>query len=85
MSCKSIIPSKAFTWTLLNDTTTVLDTQGRDCRLKALNGSVNLTLHPQDNEEQKYTLSEGETITFCGKLYLAGKDSVVTGLLYTTL
>lgn len=85
MNCKSLIPSGAFSVTLSKDTKSELDTKGANMLIKALTGSVSITLRPWDSQEQAYTLSEGETMTFCGKLYLSGNGSVVTGMMFTTL
>jgi histidinol-phosphate/aromatic aminotransferase/cobyric acid decarboxylase-like protein len=40
MSCKSVIPSKTFSYTLSADQATELDTKGCECLLKAMSGKV---------------------------------------------
>ena len=83
MSCKSIKPSKTFSMTV-DDNMTELDTKGCDCRLKALGGEVYVYSSPNNAEMDCYTLFVGETVTFCGKLYLNG-DGEVCGMMYTTV
>ena len=85
MSCKSIIPSKTFSYTLSADAVTVLDTKGCECLLKAISGEVLVFANPDNGENGFYTLDAGETITFCGKLYVKGNGSKVCGMMYTTV
>ncbi len=85
MSCKSLVPSKAYTYELSKGAVTVIDTKGADCRIKALDSEVNVAVSPNGAQEEAYILSAGETITFCGKLYLSGDNGRVCAIMYTTL
>ena len=85
MSCKSVIPSKTFSYTLSADAVTVLDTKGCECLLKCVSGQVSVFAKNDNSENGFYTLDAGETITFCGKLYLKGEDAKVCGMMYTTV
>ena len=85
MSCKSVIPSKTFSYTLSADQATELDTKGCECLLKAMSGKVLVFAKNDNSENGFYTLDAGETITFCGKLYLKGEGTKVCGMMYTTV
>ncbi len=85
MSCKSFVPSKAYTYELSEGKVTVIDTKGAQCRIKALDGNVNVAVNPYATEQEIYILSSGETICFCGKLYLTGDNCRVCTIMYTTL
>ena len=85
MSCKSIIPSKTFSMTLSADTATELDTKGCECLLKCMSGKTLAFAKTDNSENGFYTLDAGETITFCGKLYLKGDSAKVCGMMYTTV
>ncbi len=85
MSCKSLVPSKAYTYELSEGAVVVIDTKGADCRIKAMDGNVNIAVNANAAQQEAYVLSAGETITFCGKLYLSGNNSRVCAMMYTKL
>jgi len=86
MNYTEIIPAgtKAYTITVGSR---LIDTNGLCCRLLAENNGVYITTSSSVSQSDAYLVKTGETLDFCGKIYIssASDSSTVRLMFYQTL